>query len=544
MTDQTTARLQDQLKATKRLIKISEARQRLLPFMQLMMPDPTDPDDADKSRYVVTPQATLLCEIIEKMQAGKLRRVCVSIAPQHGKSEVLSRAAPAWLQGRNPYRHFILASYNQTLADGFGHDVRANIQSSAYRQIFPDFRLRSGGESVSQLITEQGGKLAFIGIGASGSGRPADTVIVDDCYKDRDDAYSISTRERVWNWFMSVALARAHNATSILVVSTRYHEEDLIGRLADPTHPERNGLYAGIKGWNYFNLPAVVKDPELAKALGLTLESPSDLDVIEQFGKEPMSALWPARHSLPLLAEKRAADRGTFEAMYNGRPSPEEGSYFQAADLIEYRREELPKNLRIYSASDHAVSKKQSSDLTCLGAVGIDESDTIWVLPTLVWKRMETLQTVEELIAMFQAHKPMMHWAENELIFKSAGPFLKKRMQAEHVYTPIDPITPSADIETRARSIQGLIGLHMVRFPGFAPWWPAARQQLLNFPAAAKDDLVAWLALIGLGVQKTLRPSRMKVETKEPPSGSMAWILKRSAERNRKEARKKAVAGW
>jgi len=83
-----------------------------------------------------------------------------------------------------------------------------------------------------------------------------------------------------------------------------------------------------------------------------------------------------------------------------------------------------------------------------------------------------------------------------------------------------------------------------VRFPGFAPWWSAFRQQMLNFPAAAHDDAVAWLALIGLGVQKQIRPSKLKEESKEPPSGSMAWILKRSAERNRKEARKKAVAGW
>src|ERR1700749_3664283 len=180
MSDAITARLQDQLKATKRLLKVQEARDHVLPFRQLMMPDASDPDDADKSRMVETPQAKLLCEIIEKMEKGRLKRVAVSIAPQHGKSDVLSRAAPAWLQGRNPYRHSLLASYNQDFADSFGHDVRTLMQSSAYRQIFPSMRLRSGGESKSQLITEQGGKLAFVGIGGSGSGKPADMVILDD----------------------------------------------------------------------------------------------------------------------------------------------------------------------------------------------------------------------------------------------------------------------------------------------------------------------------------------------------------------------------
>lgn len=545
MSGQSLEHLQQSLKATRRLIAVQEARTRLLPFLQLLMPDQEDPDDATKSRYIVTPQARLLAEIIEKVRTRKLKRVCVSIGPQMGKSQILSRAAPAWLQGGDPYRHSILGSYNQDLANGFGFDVRTIMQSNVYKQVFPGVELMTGGEAKDLLVTREGGKMAFVGVGGSGSGKPADDFVVDDPYRNHEDANSLLYREQVWNWFNGVVMARTHDDTTILIVHTRWHQDDLIGRLADPTHPERRGLYAGIeKRWTYINLPAVVTDPELARALGLTLEAPTDPLITEQFGHTPMSALWPGRKSLPLMAEARQADKRTFEALYMGRPSPEEGTYFKKDYLKEYDRGELPKKLRYYGASDHAVSKKQSRDLSCLGTIGLDENDEIWVMPDLVWQRMETDRTVEELITQFKIHKPMLWWMENELISKSFGPFLRKRMRVEKTYTTLDPVTPAADIETRARSIQGMMALQMVHFPRFTPWWQTAKQQLLNFPASTHDDFVAWLALVGMGLVKQIKPRADKPAGKEPPSGSMAWILKRSEERGRKDTRKKARAGW
>jgi predicted phage terminase large subunit-like protein len=542
---QSLAHLEQSLKATRRLIAVQEARSQLLPFLQLTMPDAGDPDDATKSRYIITSQARLLAEIIEKVRTRKLKRVCVSIGPQMGKSQILSRAAPAWLQGNNPYRHSILGSYNQDFANEFGSEVRAIMQSPVYRQIFPNVKLRQGGEAKDLLVTEEGGKMAFVGVGGSGSGKPADDFVVDDPYRGAQDAYSLAYREQVWAWFNGVVMARTHDDTSVLIVHTRWHQDDLIGRIADPTHPERNGLYAGIeKRWTYINLPAVVTDPGLAAALDLTLEPPTDPDVIEQFGKVPMSALWPGRKSLPLMAEARQADIRTFESLYMGRPSPEEGSYFKSDYLKEYDRGDLPKRLRYYGASDHAVSKKQNRDLSCLGCVGIDENDEIWVLPDLVWQRMETDKTVEELIAQFKIHKPMAWWMENELISKSFGPFLRKRMRAEKTWTLLDPVTPAADIETRARSIQGMMALQMVHFPRFVPWWGTARQQLLNFPASTHDDFVAWLALIGLGLVKQIKPGTLKEDKKEPPAGSMAWILRKADEKARKDKTKEARSGW
>lgn len=540
-----TQQLEASLKATRRLIAVQEARDRMLPFLRLMMPDPNDQDDATRSLYQETPQAKLLAEIIEKVECGKLKRVAVSTGPRMGKSQILSRAAPAWIAGKNPARNMILGSYNSEFAKEFGFDVRTIIQNSAYKQVFPKMELSLGGEGKDLLVTKEGGKLAFVGIGGSGSGKSADLFIVDDPYRNDQDAQSAVYRELVWRWFNGVALTRARNNTAIVIVHTRWHQDDLIGRLCDPSHPERNGLYKGLeKRWTYINIPAVVTDPKLADALGLKLEVSRDPDVVEQFGKEPISALWPEEKSLALLAEARQSDSRTFEALYMGRPSPDEGTYFKLDYIQEYEREALPKNLRYYGASDHAVTSKQARDLNCIGCIGVDEEDNIWVLPDIAWRRMETDAVVDELLAQFKSHRPQAFWMENELISKSFGPFLRKRMRAEKIWTMIDPVTPMVDLEARARSIQGLMALGMVHFPRFAPWWQPAKQQLLNFPAATHNDFVAWLALIGLGINKQLRPQSFKEKSKEPPAGSMAWILSRSEQKHRREKVETARRGW
>jgi predicted phage terminase large subunit-like protein len=535
-----------QLKAVNRLIAAQEARDHLLPFMLLTMPDPVDVEDAKLSRYEITPQARLLTEIMEKVEKGTLKRVCVSIGPQLGKSQILSRGAPAWIAGRNPYRNMILGSYNQDFANEFGFEVRNIISAPAYKQVFPAFELMKGGTAKDLLVSKEGGKLAFVGVGGSGTGKPADLCVVDDPFRNDEDANSATYREKVWKWFNSTIVSRATDATAIVVVHTRWHQDDLIGRLCDPSHPERDGIYKGIaKRWEYINIPAVVEDEALAKALGLNLQKATDPNILEQFGHAPISALWPGRKSLPLLAEAKQSDPRTFNALYMGRPAPEQGEYFKNDYILEYDRKDLPKRLRMYGASDHAVSKKQRRDYTCLGCIGIDENDEIWVMPDIVWRRMETDKTVEELLGQFKIHKPALWWLENEMISKSFGPFLRKRMIEDKIYTTLDPITPASDLETRGRSIQGRMAMQMVHFPKFAPWWQNARTQILTFPYATNDDFVSWLALIGLGLTKELKPStgKQKKET-EPATGSIQWILQRADETMRKSKRDSATAGW
>lgn len=532
---------------TRRLEQIDSAKTCMMDFMQLMRPDPDHPDDASYSAFEATPLAKLLCEIIEKIDRGELKRVCISVGPQLGKSEVLSRGAPAWLFGRRPRRKMMLGAYNGDFAAEFGADVRTLITDPVFNEVFPGFELKGGSEAKDNLGTTKHGKMAFVGVGGSGTGKTADIFFIDDPIKNDEEAQSEVYRERVWKWFNSVAMTRCHKNSAIIVVHTRWHEDDLIGRLCDPSHPERNKKYKGIADrWTYINLPAVVKDPSLAKSLGLTLEKQKDPFIREQFGNNPMVSLWEERKSLEFLAEAKLSDERVFGALYMGEPSPGDGTYFTEEMLLEYGPADLPKSLRWYAASDHAVSEKQKADSTVAGCFGVDEFDHIWIHPDLTWGKMETDKIVGEIIRHMLATKPQVWWMESELISKSFGPFLKREMIKNKCYsTMLTPMTPSKDKPTRARSIQGRMGLGMVHFPRHAPWWSDAKKQLLKFPYGTHDDFVDFCSWIGLGLMSVLGAPKAKAVEAPIKVGSIRWIKESSAAQNRQlRLVKNAKGGW
>jgi predicted phage terminase large subunit-like protein len=528
-----------------RIDRRRRAVDNLLDFIQLCRPDPEDSENPKVSAFEITPLARLLAQILERVDRGKEKRICVSVGPQFGKSDVLSRYGPAWLSGKDPRRHMILGSYNDTFAQEFGGDVREIMNNKEFKQIFPRHALRKGSEAKDLLITTDGGKMAFVGVGGSGTGKPADIFNVDDPFKSDEDAQSALYREKVWKWFNGTVFSRCHKRSAVLVVHTRWHEDDLIGRLVDPDHPERNKKYKGIADrWTYYNLPAIIEDPALAHALGLELEVQKDPFIRAQFGDKPMVSLWENRKSLEFLAEAKQMDARTFGALYMGQPAPDGGSYFRDIDLVEeFDPSTLPRNLKKYGASDHAVSQKQTADSTVLGCVGIDEENDIWILPDIVWERMETDQTVDEIIGQMKTHKPEVWWMESELISKSFGPFLKRRMYEENVFTTLDPKTPTKEKKTRARSIQGRMRQRRVHFPAYAPWWPEAKQQLLKFPYGTHDDFVDWLSWIGLGLTQEYSAPKTK-SAKVIETGTFAWLKSSANAVQRKDRIRKATQGW
>lgn len=541
--------LERNLAILKRALAIKEARTDLAKFIALMMPDPTDPDNPDKTLYQRTPQGDHLCRIVEDTLAGKRRRTGVSMPPQHGKTLHLPIMGIAWIMGNDPTAPFIMATYNETRAGEVGDDLLAVMKSAAYRQVFPKVQLDPGSKSKTFMRTTLGGKIALTGTGGTVTGRAAKYFFIDDPIKDDEEAQSDTGREKKWAWFFSVAYSRGSNKTAIIVLHTRWHEDDMLGRLCDEDHPERNGRFKGIaKHWDYINLSGVITDPKQAKDLGLVLKPPPSPLAIEQFGDKPMVALWEREKNLDHFAQWRQGDKRSFDSLVMGKPSPDEGVYFLDEWLVEYDSHELPPDdeLRIFGASDHAVSTKQGRDYTVLGCVGVDKDDNIWVLPSLVWERMETDKTVEEFLQQLKINKPGLWWMEDELISKSFGPFLKQRMLEERIYTTLSPVRPTKDKPTRARAIQGRMSMKKVRFPRFAPWWSRARAQILRFPNAANDDFVDWLAHIGQGLLRLHGPSVRPADDNDNviSIGSIDWILRSAEKRAKAATRADANAGW
>lgn len=503
MRERSVATAMQQIIAAKRILKARAANDNLIPFTEFTMPGVRNPDNPDESRYDAQYFHKALAAALEEVEAGRILRLIVTFPPRHGKSELTSRRFPAWLVGRDPYRHVILATYNQPFAEDYGRAVRAIMQSNSYRTVFPGTTLAKGSAAADRLVTEQGGMLAFVGRGGSSTGRGADFLIIDDPLKDREEANSATTREALWDWYNDTMSTRLMSDTgAIIIIQTRWHEDDLVGRLTDSSNPKYNPEEAAT--WKIINIPAIAEDDDvLNRPVG--------------------AALWPEKFGLPYLESFRRRNPLGFSALYQQRPTPEDGDFFKPEMLAPYRQADLPKNLRKYAASDHAVGVKQSNDYTCLLVVGVDEWSNIWLLDCW-WKREKTDKVVEAMIDLMRKHKPLIWWAEKGHISSSIGPFLQRRMREEKVYVAIREQVPSADKVTRAQSIAGRMSMGMVRFPSFVPWYDRAREECLKFPNGRNDDFVDTLAHVGLGLERIIKAPVEAVAVGAPKVGTMGWI--------------------
>lgn len=510
----------------KRLIALKDAENSMLEFTRLMMPRPSEPDDPDHSRYEVQKFHKVICIALQELEAGRIRRLIINLPPRHGKTQLASKMFTAWFAGKNPQLSMIFGTYNEKFSQDIGRAVRDIMLSPAYAQVFPDTNLKFDSQASDRLETTAGGILAFVGRGGTTTGRGGDVLIIDDPIKDRHEADSPTIRDTLWTWFTQVIASRLMDETGrIMLIQTRWHQDDLIGRLTDP----HNSYYDAEEAaeWHIIDLPALAMD-----------------DQSDPLKRQPGDALWPGRFGKDYLLGLQRRDVRGFSALYQGRPSPAGGTFFSINWLQTYRPNELPSNLRCYAASDHAVALKQGADKTCLMMIGLDRDETIWILPDLVWRQMTAEQTVEAMLRMMKLHRPIFWWAERSHISKSIGPFLRKRMLETHTYCSLIEMQPIADKQTRAQSIQGRLSMNRVRFPERAPWWPAARDQMLKFPYDAHDDFVDTLAYIGLGLTLQIGAGAPKRDPDDVAENTFGWLKLQRDQAERSVKLGFGAGGW
>lgn len=277
---------------------------------------------------VFEPFHRIYYEVLTMFAYGKIRRLIVQMPPQHGKSLGSSRLLPSFMLGRNPDLRVCIASYSATLARDFNRDVQRIIDTERYYDLFPDTMLNSSNvvtqsqhylrnSEVIEIVGHKG-SLRVVGRGGSLTGKSVDVAILDDVYKDYAEGNSPVVREAAWKWYTSVVRTRLHNKSQELIVFTRWHEDDLIGRI------ERNGekiieaqSWADLedipdKAWVRINFEA------------LKTGVPTDFD-----GREEGEALWEDRHSRTKLEEQRTLDPIQFQCLYQGHPDSAEGRLYQ-----------------------------------------------------------------------------------------------------------------------------------------------------------------------------------------------------------------------
>jgi len=330
------------------------------------------------------------------------------------------------------------------------------------------------------------------GVGTAITGRGAHILIIDDPLKDRKSADSETVREDVWNWYTSTAFTRLMPGGAIIVIQTRWHEDDLSGRLLESELANQ---------WVVLNLPAISEDTE---------------------------ALWPEWYPLEeLLKIKLEIGPRDWSALYMQQPTPDEGTYFQR-DWIQFR-DKTDVRMNIFGTSDYAVSEDKG-DFTVHCIWGVDEGANIYLLDGWYGKTTSE-EWIERKFDLVDKWKPMCWFGEGGVIRRALEPYIKRRMNERKSYCRIEWINSIADKPTRARAFQARAASGKVTFidSDFSRW---GMSQLLYFPVGKHDDFVDNCAAIGMVIDQAHPAFSLPVEERAS-EGSFA----RRFEAHKREAR-------
>lgn len=300
---------------------------------------------ATQSHYNLSWHHNAVGDVLMAAARGEIPRLIITMPPQHGKSALATISFPAWYLGLYPDRRVVVTSYSASLAQDFGRDFRRIVESEEYQKIFPQTKLPGKKDSgwVNRVdtveIVDHRGAYRCTGVGGALTGKSADLAIIDDPIKNREEAYSPTYRERVYGWYQSTLRTRIQGAhSSIIVIMTRWHQDDLVGRLLRMADESEHA-----DQWQVLELPAIKQD------------SPNDIDP-----REPGEALWPARYNVEYLEKTRAASGETlWESLYQCNPTSVAGEIIRREWLKTYR--DIPPCDKVIQAWDLNFGKTAKS---------------------------------------------------------------------------------------------------------------------------------------------------------------------------------------
>ena len=441
-------------------------RRRLLPFIERHNPD-----------YMAGWVHKDICKRLEQFSEDvvnkKSPRLMLFMPPRHGKSTIASVGFPAWHLGRNPSHEFISCSYSGSLAMTFSRKVRQQLREESYKTTFKT-RLDPDSQSAEAWLTTAGGGYVAAGVGGGITGKGAHILLIDDPVKNREDAESQNNRDANWDWYTSTAYTRLAPGGGVLVILTRWHDDDLAGRLL------KNATEGGDQ-WEVVRYPAIAEEDEEYRGIG--------------------DALHPERYDVEALNRiQRAVGPRDWSALYQQNPVADDGDYFTRDMIQYYDRDDIDLDrMRFYTAWDLAIGKKDRNDYSVGLTIGIDEYDHLYVVDVDRGK-YDGFELVERILDMYELWRPSIIGIEKGHIEMALGPFLEKRVRERGLYEAYfkDLKTGRRDKEARARAIQGRMQQGMVHFPRNELFTGPLVAELLRFPNGIHDDQVDALAWVGL----------------------------------------------
>lgn len=444
-------------------IRIAKARKSLAHFTTYTKPDYL-------MGWVHKEICDMLDEFLEAVKEKKSPRLIITLPPRSGKSELVSRRFPAYAFGRFPDLQIIATSYSSDLSQRFNRDVQRIIDDEKYLEVFPGTTLNgsrvrtdSRGSYIrtSDLfeIVGHAGAYRSCGVGGGITGQGADCLLIDDPVKDRAEANSATVRQSIWDWYTSTAYTRLSPGGGVIVMATRWHLDDLIGRLIENMENGQGDTFTVI------NYPAIAEHDEIHRRKG--------------------EALHPERYSLDQLKKiQKTVGSRDWAALYQQHPVPDGGALFKLEWFRRWTATSLPPEFdHTLMSWDMTFKDSKNSDYV-VGQVWGKKGPNFYLLDQ-VRGQWDFVKTKEMVRVLAQKWPRVVRKLVEDKANGSAVISELKSTVAGFV-----PITPTESKEARASSVTPYFEAGNVFIPedSAAPWVPHYVSELLEFPAGSHDD--------------------------------------------------------
>jgi len=398
----------------------------------------------------------IIAEKFNKIANGTLKRLIVNMPPRHTKSEFASFMLPAFIMGRNPMTKIIQTSHTAELSQRFGRKTKQLIDSSEYKDIFPETGLQADSKAAGRWDTSEGGEYFAAGVGGAITGRGADLLIIDDPHSEQD-ALSETAMENAYEWYTSGPRQRLQPGGAIVLVMTRWSTIDLTGKLISAqTEPKSDQ-------WEVVEFPAVM---------------------------DSGTPTWPEYWKLSELESVKASLAITkWNAQWMQRPTSEEGAILKREWWNEWAPKEIPDLHYIIQSYDTAYSKKETADFSAITTWGVftpDGARPALILLDARRGRWEFPELKEIALQEYNYWEPEMVLIEA----KASGMPLSDELRRTGI--PVTNYTPSRgnDKHSRVNSIAPMFESGMVYYPKDRRFAEEVIEECAAFPFGEHDDYV------------------------------------------------------
>lgn len=437
------------------------AANNLLLFTQYTMP-----------KYEVNWHHETVAGVLERFYNKEITKLMLFQPPQTGKSELCTRRFASYKIGRDPDSSVVIATYAQEFASKFNRSIQKIIDSMEYRNVFPHILLGQKGSDIVRNsyeleITDYLGSIKTVGVLGGITGNPVDMGIIDDPIKGAEQAHSKKYRDSLWDWYLQEFLTRLHNDSQQLITLTRWHEDDLAGRILELEGDQ----------WEIVKLPAI------------NVNGPSKYDP-----RMPGEALWPEKHALERMRAIEAKSQTVFMSMFQQEPTNEDGEILMKADFKVRRRDEVPSEVLLqvrHAIADTAFTTNTVNDPSAI--IVYSEYENEIYIHDYIEFRLELSELVKRMVRFVEPH-----FGRRSVLYvepKASGQAVVNVIKKQTMLTVREHVNPSIDKKARVWAIEPVVAGGRVNLME-GPWNAKFIADCAAFPKIKHDEAPDLLAMV------------------------------------------------